>query len=145
MISQLNLTEKKLHTHTLFSAKRREPGILKLTTTYNDLCRQLSQLIATKKAPDGAISPHPIQRDGLFKLDVDDDIWQDIGLDDDQNGLLPRWLCDENVREGIKALLEHDRCCEEEIRLQKERCAMQEWMLEEWACNLKAQDVIAGM
>jgi hypothetical protein len=115
-----------------------------LTRTYNDLCRQLSQLIKTKKAPNGAISPEPIQRDGLFKLDVDDDIWQDIGLDD-QSGPLPRWLSDDAVREGIKALLEHDRCCEEEIRLKKERCAMQEWLLEEWVCNQQAQDSVAGM
>jgi hypothetical protein len=141
----LNLTEGKLNKHTSSSVKRREPGILKLTITYNDLCHQLSQLIKTKKVPDGAISPEPIQRDGLFKLDVDDDIWQDIGLDEDQSGPLPRWLCDDTVREGIKALLEHDRCCEEEIRLKKERCAMQEWMLEEWVCNQQAQESAAGM
>ena len=140
----MNLTEGKLNKHTSSSVKRREPGIVNLTRTYNDLCRQLSQLIKTKKAPNGAISPEPIQRDGLFKLDVDDDIWQDIGLDD-QSGPLPRWLSDDAVREGIKALLEHDRCCEEEIRLKKERCAMQEWLLEEWVCNQQAQDSVAGM
>jgi hypothetical protein len=136
--------EKKLHAHTQSSVKRREPGILKLATTYNDLCRQLSKLIATNKAPEGAIQPDLIQRDGLFKLDVDDDIWQDIGLDDDQDSPLPLWLCNEKVRDGIKALLEHDRCCEEESRLQRERCAMQEWMMEEWTCNQTAQDTTRG-
>jgi hypothetical protein len=50
------------------------------------------------------------------------------------DGPIPRWLGDENVRDGIKALLELDRCCEEETRLCKERCALQEWMMEEWTC-----------
>jgi hypothetical protein len=35
---------------------------------------------------------------------------------------------------GIRSLLELDRCQEEEVRLRKERCAMQEWMMEEWTC-----------
>jgi hypothetical protein len=80
------------------------------------------------------MAPQHIVRDGLFKLDVDDDIWQDVGLDDELEGPIPRWLGDENVRDGIKNLLELDRCREEEIRLQKERCTMQDWMREEWMC-----------
>jgi hypothetical protein len=50
------------------------------------------------------------------------------------DGPIPRWLGDESVRDGIKALLGLDRCCEEETRLRKERCALQEWMMEEWTC-----------
>jgi hypothetical protein len=52
----------------------------------------------------------------------------------------PQWLSSEAVRQGIKFLLEYDRCLEEEIRLTRERCAMQEWMREEWDVNLRAQD-----
>jgi len=84
--------------------------------------------------PLGAIAPQYISKDGLFKLDVDDDIWQDVGLDDDMEGPVPGWLGDENVCTGIKNLLELDRCQEEEHRLRMERCAMQEWMMEEWTC-----------
>jgi hypothetical protein len=42
----------------------------------------------------------------LFKLDVDDDIWQDVGLGDSIGGLPPAWLADEKVCLGIKSLLE---------------------------------------
>jgi hypothetical protein len=49
-------------------------------------------------------------------------------------GSIPGWLGDENIRTGIKNLLELDRCQEEEVRLHMERCAMQEWMMEEWTC-----------
>jgi len=78
----------------------------------------------------------------LFKLDVDDDIWQDVGSTDDIDTLnsIPPWLGDENVRQGIKALLELDRCEEEERRLAAERIALQQWMKEEWLVICQALD-----
>ncbi|KAG1808784.1 hypothetical protein EV424DRAFT_1328684, partial [Suillus variegatus] len=52
-------------------------------------------------APPSAIPPHPIAHEGIFLLDVDDEIWQDIGLNDD--GMhLPAWLLDEATRSGIR-------------------------------------------
>ncbi|KIJ58130.1 hypothetical protein HYDPIDRAFT_58535, partial [Hydnomerulius pinastri MD-312] len=74
--------KQKLREHTEASVKRREPGILQLANNYNKLCIQMQALIRQKKAPRGAIAPLPIARDGLFKLDVDDDVWQDLGLGD---------------------------------------------------------------
>jgi hypothetical protein len=55
-------------------------------------------------------------------------------LDDEYDGGVPRWLGDEEVRSGIRALLQYDRCHEEELRLRKERCNLQEWFIEEWEC-----------
>lgn len=125
-----------MRTHTDSAIKRRQPGILKLATTYNDLCRQISRLIAAGRAPVGALVPQDIAREGLFKLDVDDDIWQDVGLEDDdyQDHAPARWLSEDKVRQGISAILELDRCQEEERRLGEERGAIQEWLMEEWAC-----------
>ncbi|KAH7903544.1 hypothetical protein BJ138DRAFT_1107585 [Hygrophoropsis aurantiaca] len=111
--------QKKLHSHTESSLKRREPAILNLVKNYNDLSIQISSLVRNRKAPQ----------------DVDDDMWQDIGLEDDlDDSVLPGWLSDEKIRQGIKDMLELDRCKEEEQRLMRERCAMQEWAREEWAC-----------
>ncbi|KAL6303233.1 hypothetical protein BKA93DRAFT_818113 [Sparassis latifolia] len=139
------INNNKLSTHAESSIKHREPGILKLAKTYNDLCMQMSTLIRQRKAPRFAIVPPPIQSNGLFKLDIDDDIWQDVGLDDDADtDAVPRWLGDEMVREGIKMCLLLDRCIEEESRLQRERCALQEWFQEEWLTLQKAC-VDAGM
>lgn len=71
--------------------------------------------------------------DRLFDLDVDDEIWQDIRLhDQNQESELPCWMSDDKVRMGIKALLEPDRCKEEEARLIHERRALQVWFSEEW-------------
>jgi hypothetical protein len=84
-------------------------------------------------APANHLVPSIIEKTGLFQLNVDDDIWQDIGLNDDNiEGSAPAWLCDENTRKGIKALLELDRCIEEEEHLSKERCVLQEWFMKEW-------------
>ncbi|KAF9503047.1 hypothetical protein BS47DRAFT_1310309, partial [Hydnum rufescens UP504] len=45
-----------------------------------------------------AIIPPPIDMKGLFGLDVNNDIWQDIGLADDEfDGTVPPWLGDEDV------------------------------------------------
>ncbi|KAG2115662.1 hypothetical protein BD769DRAFT_1363277 [Suillus cothurnatus] len=123
--------ECKLHANTQHSIKRREPGILKLITTYNGLCSQLQSLIQQRRAPPSAVPPHIIPRDGIFQLDVDDDIWQDVGLDDDPLNP-PAWLSDDKVRNGIRLQLEADWCNEEEARLMRERAVLQEWMLAEW-------------
>ncbi|RDB18751.1 hypothetical protein Hypma_014627 [Hypsizygus marmoreus] len=135
-------SEKKLHDHVTSQVKRHEPGIAQLCKKYNDLCSEMEERKQRKEAPPGAIIPARIEREGLFKLDVDDDIWQDIGLNDNDDGnsevAVPNWLGDENTRHGIKALLELDRCEEEETRLKRERCAMQEWMFEEWNATLQA-------
>ena len=124
----------KLEKHAQSQVKRKEPGIQALARKYNNLCDELSGLIKAKKAPRGAIVPVKIVMEGLFKLDVDDNVWQDIGLTDSVDSVenIPAWLGNENVRQGIKALLEFDRCEEEERRLILEHISMQQWMREEW-------------
>jgi hypothetical protein len=144
ILDLIGVTDRKLDSRIQSEAKRKEPGILNLVKQYNGLCQKIDTLIGQGKAPRGALRPTVIDREGLFKLDVDDDIWQDIGLQDALEGLgSPLGLTDHNVQEGIRLLLELDRCMEEEGRLQKERCAMQEWLIEEWEC-LQAQIASCG-
>ena len=76
--------------------KRREPNLLKLAATYNTICKQLRQMIKDGRAPHGAVAPADIQRDGLFNLDVDDEIWQDIGLEDHGEDV-PLWFDAHNL------------------------------------------------
>ncbi|EDR14713.1 uncharacterized protein LACBIDRAFT_305654 [Laccaria bicolor S238N-H82] len=134
------IVSKKLQEHSESQIKRKEPGIQKLAKKYNNLCSELEKMIKAKQSPRGARAPHKIATEGLFKLDVDDDIWQDVGLDDtdlSSENAIPQWLGNEDVRKGIKALLELDRCKEELRRLSYERSAMQEWLIEEWQCVIK--------
>ncbi|KAJ7891128.1 hypothetical protein B0H13DRAFT_2234846 [Mycena leptocephala] len=130
----------KLHAHTAAAVKRREPTITKLAGEYNKLCAQIAKLIKDGKAPRGSIPPVPIPAKGLWQLDVDDAIFQDVGLDDNDDGSTdpPLWLCDDQVHAGIKAVLQLDRCDEEDARLLREKCALRVWFAKEWDTVSKA-------
>lgn len=139
--------DAKLHAHTASAVQRREPTISKLVTEYNKLCAQITKLIADKKAPPGSIAPLPIPPKGIWQLDVDDAIFQDIGLhdreyddDDDDDVEPPAWMYDEKVRAGIKAVLELDRCDEEDARLRRETLGMRVWFAEEWQVSRLAME-----
>ena len=68
----------KLRSHTQSSIKCHEPGIIKLARTFNDLCKELEQLKQQGRAPQNSVVPCLIETCGLFDLDVDDNIWQDV-------------------------------------------------------------------
>ncbi len=42
------------------------------------------------------------------------------------------WLVNDDVRAGIRALLDYNCCEEEEERLKQERISLQQWFTEEW-------------
>lgn len=92
-------------------------------------------LIQQRKAPRNSVAPLKINMEQLFDLDVDDNIWLDIGIGynkDIDETVPPLWLSNEGVRAGIRALTDRDRCLEEHDQLLKERNAMQAWFSEEW-------------
>lgn len=72
---------------------------------YNRLCDDMAMLIKQKKAPQNAIAPSKIDMDSLFDLDVNNDIWLDVGLgyddDDADSAVPPLWLRDNKVCSGI--------------------------------------------
>ncbi|KAJ3990611.1 hypothetical protein F5050DRAFT_1582623 [Lentinula boryana] len=102
--------------------------------------------ISLGRAPANAIAPRPIPTKELFSLDVDDSIWDDIGLDEsEQTTDLPLWLVDEGVRMGIQGILLRDRCDEELQRLRYELKSLAEWHSEEWTIVNMAIAAIQGM
>ncbi|KAJ6535698.1 hypothetical protein B0H19DRAFT_1213812 [Mycena capillaripes] len=125
--------DPKLTTHIEDAVKRRNPGIQELVWHYNRLCAQMATLIGQKKAPRNAVAAQEIDPKSIWGLDVDDEIWQDVGLDDAYDGQEPPlWLKSEQVRNGIKGMLELDRCTEEEPRVFHECRALRYWLAEEW-------------
>ena len=123
---------KKIHDYTRASVQKHDPSIQQLAHDYNKLCDKMRELIAQRKAPQGIIVPEKIEMTGLFALDIDDAIWQDIGLADEDLMDPLLWMCNEDIRRGIKVLLELDCCLEEEARLVHERQVLQVWFSEEW-------------
>ena len=132
--------EKKRNDHTSDAIKKREPTIQKLINLYNDECKTIEQLISRRKAPKDSIAPEPLPKKGIFQLDVDDAIWRELGLNDDETTARPRWLLDPKVRDGIRAMLKKDRCAEDSHRLLREREHLQIWFAFEWkvVCELIA-------
>ncbi|KAK7008483.1 hypothetical protein R3P38DRAFT_3324595 [Favolaschia claudopus] len=126
-------TEHKLKIHIEDAVARRDPGIQTLVRQYNSLCKDMNKLVKERKAPKNSIPPAPIDPKAIWGLDVDDEIWQDVGLDDaDEEAEPPLWLKDDTVRSGIKAMLVLDRCEEEQARVVHECRALRYWLAEEW-------------
>jgi hypothetical protein len=142
VIALTKYADQKLHKHTEYSVARREPGIQKLVSTYNKLCAQLKSL-RQRQGSRSTFLPQPIQSTGLFKLNVDDEIWHDAGMEDDSDAPIPEWLSNDDVRQGIILMLEVDRCVEEERRLRQERCNIQQWAIEQWR-NIQQAQQMAG-
>ncbi|KAJ7154998.1 hypothetical protein C8R43DRAFT_867236, partial [Mycena crocata] len=124
-------SHKQLNEHASDAIKRREPNLNKLGNEYNKGCEEMAKLIKAGKAPKGAVAPIPVPAKGLYQLDVDDDIWQDVGLDG-VDGDPALWLVDAKLRAGIRAMLQKDRCEEEAPRLLRERGHLQFWFAMEW-------------
>ncbi|KAF8180298.1 hypothetical protein K438DRAFT_1603033 [Mycena galopus ATCC 62051] len=124
-------SENQRNDHAGAAIKRRAGTVLSTVKEYNKLCGDISILINAQKAPDGAIAPLPIPTKGVFQLDVDDAIWQDVGLDDDTTAA--GWLVNKAVRAGIRAMLQKDRCEEEAPHLRREQKHMRIWFAHEWA------------
>ncbi|KAL0563399.1 hypothetical protein V5O48_018670, partial [Marasmius crinis-equi] len=133
--------EAKLNVQIEQSVKRQEPGIQRLAREYNALAKKRQGMVRKRpqQCPRNAVAPVPIPMDNLFSLDVDDEIWQDVGLTDEwDRDELPPWLANDQVRAGIRGLLSYERAREEIWRLTQERDAMQQWFAEEWSVILHA-------
>ncbi|KAK7006739.1 hypothetical protein R3P38DRAFT_3214096 [Favolaschia claudopus] len=128
--ARVSKSDNQRNEHVLDAIKRREPTISRLVKSYNDTCKKIANLINSKKAPVGVVAPREIPAKGIYELDIDDDIWQELGLTDDDYA--PLWLRDENVRSGIRWMLQNDRCDEEQHRLLRERRHLQIWFAAEW-------------
>jgi hypothetical protein len=110
-----------------------EPMILKHISEHNKCCMHIGELIKRKRVPSGIVPtlPEKIDPKKLFSLNVDDTLWQDVGLEDKINGI-PGWLGNENIQEGINPMLERDRAKEELAQVAIERTKIQTWLREEW-------------
>lgn len=139
-------SERKLHNHTEDSVKRRDGGIQNLAQKFNKLQARMATAIQRRKAPSNAVAPRVIPMDNLFNLDVDDVIWDDIGLSDsDDSTDIPLWLSDDQVRTGIRGILLRDRCDEELGRLKYELLVLGEWFGEEWDTLALSMSTTDGM
>lgn len=129
------LAEEKEHAQTRDLIHRREKNLAAQVRKFNALVEQMAELKRQHKTPSTRTRlPRPLDSRKLFKLDVDDEIWQeDPGLGAQDEAALPRWQTDEAVKTGIAALLEERRCVEELERIHAEAAALRYWWTDEEA------------
>lgn len=137
--AHLGWVARNLNEHIEKASERRDPSIKETAKKYNTLCTQIGNLIRREPSLRGKVAPVPIDLDTLYSTDVNEELWMECGLEDEESGDAPSWLADADVRDGIRWMLQLDRCKEEQIRIEDERCAMQEWFEEEWANTTSAK------
>ncbi|KAK0187527.1 hypothetical protein F5146DRAFT_933977 [Armillaria mellea] len=127
-----------LHQQTRKSINRRRPALLAAICKFNGYVTDLEQLAAKKniKFP----LPRHLSTD-LAHLKNDDDLLQDVWMQATPTQP-PAWLVDPDVRRGIRALLQLDRCLEEHRRLGREADNLLAWFEREViALQLALQDI----
>ncbi|EJD39691.1 hypothetical protein AURDEDRAFT_41585, partial [Auricularia subglabra TFB-10046 SS5] len=119
----------KDHAQTRDLVHRKQKTISSMVTRYNALVKKMEVLVKQGRVPKRRTqAPRRLDAKQLFKLDVDDEIWQeDPGLGPQDEGNLPRWQVDRDVRIGIPAMLEVRRCREELERLNAEARSLVHW------------------
>ena len=110
------------------AVKKRSTGIDSTLRKYNEKLRSLASLRGKGGIPLDKWLPPELKKDGLYSLDVDQDIWQDYDLSDFEE--LPKWIIDPTVKDGIPLTQSIRSCCSE-----KKRCIAEQRNLCQWIHN----------
>ncbi|KAK0244954.1 hypothetical protein EDD85DRAFT_963291 [Armillaria nabsnona] len=117
----------KLHQQTRKSISRRKPALLAAIRKFNGFVGELEHLAAEKQIQFPL--PRCLSTD-LAHLKNDDDLLQDVWIQTAASEV-PAWLTDVDVRRGIRAMLQLDRCLEERRRLGREADNLLTWFKRE--------------
>jgi hypothetical protein len=102
---------------------------------FNAYCADFERL-----RPAGCLIPVPrplsTALNGL-RNDNDPVLHEDVWITP-STGTIPRWLDDDDVRDGIRSLHIADRCAEEALRLTLERQNLARWLAQERAIITRA-------
>ncbi|KAG2113977.1 hypothetical protein DEU56DRAFT_874329 [Suillus clintonianus] len=102
----------KLHQQTRKAIAKRQPALMTAIRKFNSYCEHLDTLYD----PSWGIPLPMALPTKLADLRNDQALMEDVWIAPSA-GDIPRWLDDSDVRDGIRALLKHDRCQEERQRL----------------------------
>ncbi|KAG2125361.1 uncharacterized protein EDB93DRAFT_1244054 [Suillus bovinus] len=99
----------KLHQQTRKAISKRQPALLAALRKFNGYCERLEELY---EPGCGIPLPTPLPTK-LNELRNDQTLMEDIWITPSA-GEVPSWLDDQDVRDGIRAMLKRDRCIEEQ-------------------------------
>ncbi|KAG2114308.1 uncharacterized protein F5147DRAFT_570583 [Suillus discolor] len=98
----------KLHQQTRKAILKRQPALLAALRKFNGYCEHLEELY---EPGCGIPLPMPLPTK-LNELCNDQTLMEDIWITPSV-GEVPRWLDDQDIRDGIRAMLKRDRCIEQ--------------------------------
>lgn len=137
------ILDQKTKAHVEKAVRSRSGGIEATVKKYNARLKELAALRGKGGIQRGAYIPPPLSMEGLYKLDVDQDIWEDSRGDiaDFPDGVVPPWLADHSVKEGIRLAQEMASCRQELERCKAEHGNLRTWFKEEYSAVM---DVFMG-
>src|SRR5258708_5544026 len=111
------------------AVKKQSTGIDSTLQKYNEKLRSLVSLQGKGGIPLDKWLPPELKKDGLYSLDVDQDIWQDYDLSDFEE--LPKWIIDPTVKDGIPLTQSIQTCCSEKKQFIAEQQNLCQWIYRE--------------
>ncbi|KAF9506841.1 hypothetical protein BS47DRAFT_1280706, partial [Hydnum rufescens UP504] len=124
------ILDQKTKVHVEKAVHHRSSGIDATMKKYNAKIKEMAEYRQTSRTiSKSAYIPPLLLKEGLYKMDVDQDIWEDAWADvgDFPDGVLPQWLVDASVKKGIFMAQEVVNC-EQEL----ERCKVESSNLRTW-------------
>jgi hypothetical protein len=144
-MSMANWTaDQKTKSHVEKAVKHRAPGIEATIKRYNAKRKEMLKERGKNGVRRNAYVPPELSMEGLYKLDVDQDIWENADMADFEGGRIPLWLAKKEVRDGIRAAQEVRSCQEELRRCGIEYSNLRVWFMEEYNAVLKVFEFSAG-
>ena len=124
--------DQKTKAHVEKAVKHRAPGIEATVNKYNVKRKEMLRERGKNGVRRDAYIPPELSMEGLYKLDVDQDIWENADMADFEGGQIPLWLADKDVRDGIRAAQEIKSCQEELRRCEVEYSNLRGWFVDEY-------------
>ncbi|KAF7299371.1 hypothetical protein MIND_00886400 [Mycena indigotica] len=113
----------KMYQATRSTITKRQPALIKALKKFNAYCSEF-ELLRPSDCLIPVPQPLPTQ---LSALRADESLHEDVWITPTE-GRPPRWLDDEDVRQGIRCLHTLDRCREEALRLRMEKENLHRWL-----------------
>jgi len=128
------ILDQRTKAHVEKAVKHRSGGVEATVRKYNERVKQLFLLRGRGGIRKDAYVPPLLTMEGLYKLDVDQDIWEDSRGDiaEFPGGVVPPWLADPSVKEGIRLSQEVISCRQELERCKAEHANLRTWFCEEY-------------
>jgi hypothetical protein len=127
-LSILCTLEDRDHQQTKKLLQRGQNSVSTLVSRFNRLVDEMIEMKKKGGALPRARMPAKLELRMLYRLHVDDAMWNEDGLMEEPNESPPAWLADLDTRDAIIAMLEKDRVMEEQERLDAEEQNLMKWL-----------------